>query len=379
PRAVVVCFGAEAARYRVELYPGYHADRPPMPAELEPQWADAPAFFGAFGWGVVSHDALEADDLLGSLAAAETDAGGRALLFTGDRDMFQCVGERVAVLYPAGAGKDGPELVDADGVRRRYGIEPEQVPDFIALRGDPSDGLPGARGVGDKTARDLLRVHGSLEGAIAQALGERPRLAAALREDADQLRTFREIARLRRIDLLRPPDRATDFTGAAAAARARGMNRLAERLETWGSTPENQRPSGVPGRLETHLAKRDFPATREPAGGPDQREDELDRESMPERIAPMLASTGAVPRDDERWAYEFKWDGVRAIAYSQPHGLRLESRNLNDITGRYPELAGLKSALSPHRGVLDGEVVCFDANGRLSFAALQHRMHIASE
>jgi exodeoxyribonuclease-3 len=105
PRVVVVCFGAEAAHYRVELYPAYHADRPPMPAELESQWADAPAFFGAFGWDVIGHDTLEADDLLGSLAAVEADAGGRALLFTGDRDMFQCVAERVAVLFPTGAGK----------------------------------------------------------------------------------------------------------------------------------------------------------------------------------------------------------------------------------------------------------------------------------
>lgn len=126
----------------MELYPAYHADRPPMPVELESQWADAPGFFGAFGWEVIGHDTLEADDLLGSLAALEAEAGGRALLFTGDRDMFQCVGERVAVLFPTGAGEAGPEVVDADGVRRRYGIEPEQVPDFIALRGDPSDGLP---------------------------------------------------------------------------------------------------------------------------------------------------------------------------------------------------------------------------------------------
>jgi DNA polymerase-1 len=182
PRAVVVCFGAEAAQYRVELYPAYHADRSPMPTDLEPQWSDAPAFFGAFGWDVIAHDELEADDLLGSLAVVEVEAGGRALLFTGDRDMFQCVGERVSVLFPTGEGKDAPELVDADGVRRRYGIEPEQVPDFIALRGDPSDGLPGARAIGEKTARDLLRTHGSLEGAIAGAPGETTRVAAALRE-----------------------------------------------------------------------------------------------------------------------------------------------------------------------------------------------------
>jgi DNA polymerase-1 len=202
-----------------------------MPPELEGQWADAEAFFGAFGWSVVADEELEADDLLGSLAANEAAAGGEALLFTGDRDMFQCVGERVSVLFPAGARAQGPELVDSAGVRRRYGIDPEQVPDFIALRGDPSDGLPGAPGIGEKTARDLLRQYGSLEGAIAGALRERPRVCAALRDGADQLRAFREIATLRHVDVPRPPDRPTDFGAAAAAARERGLRRLAERLE----------------------------------------------------------------------------------------------------------------------------------------------------
>ncbi len=238
PRAVVLCFGAEKAAYRAELYPPYHADRPPMPAELEAQWADAPAFFGAFGWSSLSHAELEADDLLGSLATVEAGAGGEALLFTGDRDMFQCVGERVGVLFPRG-GKDGPEEIGAPEVRARYGIEPGQVPDFIALRGDPSDGLPGAKGIGEKTARDLLREHGTLEATVAAAA--RPgamtaRTRGALTGDAEQLLTFREIATLRHVDVERPPDAPTDFAGAAAAARERGMNRLSERLERWGRT-----------------------------------------------------------------------------------------------------------------------------------------------
>lgn len=233
-RAVVFCFGAEAAAYRVEAWPAYHADRPPMPPQLAQQFVAAPAFFGAFGWSSESHEELEADDLLGSLARVEREAGGRALLFTGDRDMFQCVGEQVAVLYPAGRGKDGPEVVDVADVRRRYGIRPEQVPDFIALRGDPSDGLPGGKGIGEKTARDLLVEHGTLEGAIKGALRQRPRVAAALRDDADQLRAFREIATLQKVALGRPPDGPTDFAGAAAAAREVGMQRLAARLETMG-------------------------------------------------------------------------------------------------------------------------------------------------
>jgi DNA polymerase-1 len=230
PRAVVLCTGAESATYRSEMFAPYHADRPPIPDELAHQWADAPAFFAAFGWSWMDAGELEADDLLGALARCEVEQGGEALLFTGDRDMFQCVGERVSVLFPRG-GKDGPELVDVAGVKRRYGIRPEQVPDFIALRGDPSDGLPGAKGIGEKTAGELLRVHGDLETAIANARDERPRVAMALREQADELRAFRKIATLQPIDVVCPPDAPTDFRAAADAARARGMRRLAERLE----------------------------------------------------------------------------------------------------------------------------------------------------
>ena len=231
PRAVVMCFGPDAAAYRVELYPPYHAARPPVPDELAPQFADAPAFFAAFGWASEVSDTLEADDLLGSLAAVEADAGGRALILTGDRDLFQCVGEHVGVLYLRTGGK-GPEAIDAGTVRERYGVDPAQVPDFIALRGDHSDGLPGGTGIGEKTAAELLTRHGTLEAALAGAVRERrPRVRTALLEEADLIRTFRDIALLRRAPVERPPDRATDFAGGAAAARARGMNSLAERLD----------------------------------------------------------------------------------------------------------------------------------------------------
>jgi DNA polymerase-1 len=232
PRAVVMCFGAEAAVYRKELFPDYHADRPPMPDDLAHQWLDADALFTAFGWYVLGHDTLEADDLLGSLARIETGAGGSAVLFTGDRDMFQCVGPDVAVLFPG--GKDGPTVIDEAGVRERYGIAPEQVPDFIALRGDPSDGIPGAKGIGEKTAREILRVHGTLEAAIAGAASERPRVAASLRDQAVELRAFKEMATLVQVPLERPADRPTAFADAAAAAQERGMGQLAERLRGLG-------------------------------------------------------------------------------------------------------------------------------------------------
>jgi 5'-3' exonuclease len=231
PRGVVLCFGPDAASYRTELYPAYHADRPQIPDGLAPQWADSDGFFGAFGWIVARSESLEADDLLGTYARHEAEAGGRALLLTGDRDMFQCAGERVTVLYLRTGGK-GAERVTPQGVRERYGVDPGQVPDFIALRGDPADGLPGARGVGPKTAAELLRRHGSLERALDEAIREpRPKLRGALLDTREQLLDFKRIATLRDAGVERPPDRATDWAGAAAAARERGMNRLAERLE----------------------------------------------------------------------------------------------------------------------------------------------------
>jgi 5'-3' exonuclease len=237
PRAIVLCFGAEAAAYRVKLYPPYHASRPPVPDPLAWQFEQAPAFFAAFGWSEETSADLEADDLLGSFASAETAAGGETLIMTGDRDMYQCASERVRVLSLK-SGISGFEELGPDAVRQRYGVGPELVPDFIALRGDPSDGLPGAAGVGPKTAAELLARHGSLEGAIAAAAQERPRIAAALSDSADQLRAFREIATLRPVALTRPPDRETDLAGGARVARELGLNRLAERLDAADSVSD---------------------------------------------------------------------------------------------------------------------------------------------
>src|ERR687896_625020 len=156
PRAVVLCFGPDAADYRVELFDGYHSERPDVPEGLVPQFDDAPDFFGAFGWLVHWHDTLEAGHPPGSYAGAEVENGGRALVMTGDRDMYQCASARVTILYVrTGSAGRGAEEVDPAEVRKRYGVPPELEPDFIALRGDTYDGIPGAKGIGEKTAADL--------------------------------------------------------------------------------------------------------------------------------------------------------------------------------------------------------------------------------
>ena len=230
PRAVVMCFGQESADYRVEAYPAYHARRPEMPGDLAHQWGQAPAFYEALGWTVMTSEDLEADDLMHSLCVAETQAGGRSYILTGDRDMFQCASETVRILMQR-ARQEGPDDMGPEEVLEAYGVSPEQVPDFIALRGDPSDGLPGAKGIGAKTAADLLKRKGDLEHVILGAIREKPSVRRALIEQADELRSFRDIATLRTVSMERPPDRPTDYAGGARAAAEHGMGRLAKRLE----------------------------------------------------------------------------------------------------------------------------------------------------
>jgi DNA polymerase-1 len=230
PRAVVVCFGQEAAHYRKELYEPYHAQRPELDPELAHQYTLVKGWFESFGWTVATHESLEADDLLASFAQAEEESGGSAIIMTGDRDMFQCAGERVKVLYVS-TGKN-MQLMGPAEVEERYGIPPQLVPDFIALRGDPSDGIPGAKGIGEKSAAELLRAHGSLEDVMrAGVRGElKPGQAKALQEGTDLILAFKHIATVQHVKVKPPKDTPLDRERGAAKATELGMNALAKRL-----------------------------------------------------------------------------------------------------------------------------------------------------
>ncbi|MEA2457652.1 MAG: bifunctional non-ous end joining protein LigD, partial [Thermoleophilaceae bacterium] len=103
------------------------------------------------------------------------------------------------------------------------------------------------------------------------------------------------------------------------------------------------------------------------------------REPMPARVVPMLAHAGGLPEDESRYGFEIKWDGMRAVVYSQPGRMRIEGRKLNDITAQWPELRRMNRALHAHEAVLDGEIVAFDESGKPSFQRLQRRMHLSGE
>lgn len=226
PRTVLVAWDTlDTPTYRHEAFEGYQAGRE-FDDELLEQLDLLPALVASAGFAWAKVPGYEADDFLGAAVAAEEERGGRALVATSDRDAFQLASERTTILQPARGGV--PIRVGPDEVRERYGVEPAQVPDFIALRGDPSDRIPGARGIGEKKAAELLARYESLEAMLADG-----RFSA----EADALRLYLRIATLDRSAPLPPlPDVEPDWAAAAAHARGLGLEGVAGRFEeatTW--------------------------------------------------------------------------------------------------------------------------------------------------
>ena len=237
PRAVLVCWDTLGVpTYRSRLWPAYQAGRE-FDAEIVDQLGRAPELVTAFGFAAAKADGYEADDLLAAGARAEGRAGGSALVVTSDRDAYQLVTDRVTVLAPRTGGY-APDRIGPDEVVERYGVRPQQVPDFIALRGDPSDNLPGARGIGAKGAAELLGRYPSLEAIVEHAQELRPRQAEAVRDP--RLATFKRIATMDAdAPAELPADAGLDVAGALSFAERIGADSLAERLrrEYAGSDP----------------------------------------------------------------------------------------------------------------------------------------------
>jgi DNA polymerase-1 len=220
PRAVLVGWDTlDAPTYRHQALPGYQSGRE-FDTELLGQLDILPLFVAACGFAAAKAAGCEADDFLAAAVAHEEKRGGTAIVASGDRDAFQLASEKTVILQPVRAGEIA--RIGPAEVRDRYGVDPGQVPDFIALRGDPSDKIPGAKGVGPKGAAALLQRYGSLEAALADG-----RFAA----QADELRLYRRIATMNAAaPLPRLDDQTPRWAAAAALAREWGLGQLADRL-----------------------------------------------------------------------------------------------------------------------------------------------------
>jgi DNA polymerase-1 len=221
PRAVLVGWDSlDSPTYRHELFDGYQAGRH-FDAELLEQLDLMPDVVRAFGFAAAKEAGYEADDFLAAAVKQEEGRGGTAVVATSDRDSFQLASERTTILQPT-RGVSQLARVGPAEVRERYGVEPGQVPDFIALRGDPSDRLPGARGVGPKTAANLLAQYGSLERMLEDG---------RFSTQAEELRMYHRMATLDASAPLPPLDDQTPkWAEASAHVRDLGLNALADRV-----------------------------------------------------------------------------------------------------------------------------------------------------
>src|SRR6187455_2247807 len=215
PRGVAVAWDTRPV-HRAELSAEYKSDRRPMPDLLREQFPFFRPIVEAFGYRNLEFEGWEADDVIATLATRADEAGIKTCVVSTDRDAFQLCSENVSLMMtPRGVAE--VNVYTPERVELRYGIRPDQVPDFIGLKGDTSDNIPGIPGIGDKTAGQLIAQYGSLEEVVAHADELSPARGRNITEHAEQARVSKELATMRRdleldhapADLvLQPPDRS---------------------------------------------------------------------------------------------------------------------------------------------------------------------------
>ncbi|MDR2280384.1 MAG: DNA polymerase I, partial [Gordonia sp. (in: high G+C Gram-positive bacteria)] len=168
PTHIAAAFDVSRQTFRSEMFPEYKAQRSKSPDEFRGQVDLTKDVLGAMGIPVMAIDGFEADDIIGTLATQADQQGYRVLVVTGDRDSLQLVNDNVTVLYPKRGVSELPRFTPEE-VEKKYGLTPAQYPDYAALRGDPSDNLPGIPGVGEKTAAKWIREYGSFDELVNRA------------------------------------------------------------------------------------------------------------------------------------------------------------------------------------------------------------------
>jgi len=197
PQGVIVAFDKGRPAFRSEALACYKAHRPPTADELKVQFPMIKALLDAMGVPILEVEGWEGDDVLGAIASRAEQIGAQALLVTGDRDAMQLVSDNVN-LVSTRKGITDVVVYDRKAVLERYGVTPEQIPDYLGLKGDASDNIPGVPGIGEKTAAKLIAEHGSLEAVLSAAKEMRGKLGENLRTHADDARTSRLVATIRR-------------------------------------------------------------------------------------------------------------------------------------------------------------------------------------
>jgi DNA polymerase-1 len=287
PAAVVVAWDAGMSGREVAYEP-YKAQRRPRPDLLREQWPHLAPLTEAFGFTNVKSEGFEADDVIGTLARQASEKGIPVMVVSGDRDVYQVVGDGIRVMTTS-RGITDTKVYDREGVIERYGVPPELVPDLIGLKGDTSDNIPGVPGIGDKTASELLQRFGSLE-AVLDSVDEisGPKRKQNLTEHADDARVSKQLATLQydvacEIDLEEVMARPQDRSGLREVANRYELRQVIARLE-------DEFEETIPGRAVA---------------------EELEVEAEEGAIADLADGDVALAIAGERWAAT---DGERIVA-----------------------------------------------------------------
>lgn len=220
PDYVVVVFD-KGKSFRSELYPDYKGHRPEMPAELREQWPHFNDLVEAWGYPCLAMEGLEADDIIGTLARRFASPDMEVTIVSGDKDFYQLINEHISILDVM---KD--KVVRHEGVHEKFGVDPEQVIDVLALMGDSSDNVPGVTGIGGKTATKLIQEYGSLDAVLEDAVNIKGKRGENLRDEA-------EIARLSRTLVTIVTDADLDLTLEALEEHPRDTAKLRELFMQW--------------------------------------------------------------------------------------------------------------------------------------------------
>jgi DNA polymerase-1 len=298
PKGVAVAWDTRPV-HRMEISEEYKVERRPMPDLLREQFPHFRPIVEAFGYRNLEYEGWEADDVIATLATRADEAGVKTCVVSTDRDAFQLCTENVCLMMTP-RGVADVHVYTPERVEARYGIPPERVPDFIGLKGDTSDNIPGVPGIGDKTAGQLVAQYGSLEGVLEHADELSPARSRAITEHADQARASKDLATMRRdldIDcdpselVLAPPDRSKlkemfrqfefrnllNRVDELDAALPPADRRLAGEPVTWveGEAPRVTRPAGFAARGERMALATDGTVTVTPLQLDKIREAEL--------------------------------------------------------------------------------------------------------
>jgi len=245
PDYFVVCFDRGAPTFRMNMYAGYHENRPKMSEDFVPQVVMVHEMLEKMKVQVFELDGYEADDLIGTIATeAVSKFKEEVVIVTGDRDLLQLVNEHVKVLMPLN-GFTKTVLFDEKAVEEKYGVHPRQFIDYKALIGDASDGYPGVTGIGPKTAAKLLQEHGTFE-KLYRDIGLIPeKIGAKLALDAEQAALAKKLATIVtdspiQFDLTKCASSDFDIKALREEFKKQGFNSLQTRLDTLFGKETNQ-------------------------------------------------------------------------------------------------------------------------------------------